>query len=47
MQCVSFFRIHFDGGFSDIPPLADCTSSLFAITYYLPKVVNAYLVKSE
>ena len=39
--------IHIDLNFSDIPQLANYTSSLFTITSYLPKILNAILVKSE
>ena len=45
---TSVVRIHLDGDFSDIPPLAYFTSSLFTITYYLPKIlVDKRKVKSE
>ncbi len=40
-------RIHLDRNFNDIPQLANYTSSLFTITSYFPKILNAILVKSE
>jgi len=45
---ISVVRIHLDGDFSDILPLAVNTSSLFTRTYYFPKIlVFKGKVKSE